>query len=88
MSDSLKDLLADIQARQQANKAPKGVVVSSDLFREMQAAGHIQKKTCTPGGLPLDPDWQIDLPFYGDVYVHVDPYLDGEAKPYRLPPQP
>lgn len=88
MNEMLTKLLDEIQTRQQAQRTPKGILVSGDLFRDMKSAGLINKKVCTPSGLPLGPDWQLDLPFYGDIYVHVDPFLDGEPTPYRLPPKP
>ena len=86
MTDTLKKLLAEIQQRRTADREPKGILVSGDLFRAMNDADLIEKKTCTPNGLPLGPDWQLELPYHGDIYVHVDPFLDGEDTPYRLPP--
>ncbi len=88
MTDSLKKLIEEIRNRQTEKCEPKGVLVSSDLFREMKDAGLIEKKTCTPNGLPLGSDWQLELPYHGEIYVHVDPFLDGDQISYRLPPKP
>jgi len=88
MSEHLKKLLADLQARQQANRTPKSILVSGKLFGEMNDAGMIQKKISTFWGLPLGEDWQTELPYNGDTCVLVDPFLDSEGTPYRLPPRP
>ena len=84
MSAALDKLVNDIETREQAGRKPKAVLVNPDLYREMRESGLIEKKTATPGGLPI-PDLGIDLPFYGDVYVHIDPDLNSE---YRLPAKP
>jgi hypothetical protein len=84
MSAALDKLKNEIASREQTGRKPKGVLVSPDLYTEMRQAGLIDKKMATPGGLDL-PDWGLDLPFYEEVYVHVDPELGA---PYHLPAKP
>lgn len=66
-----------------ARQRPKGVKVSSDLFRQLQSEGAISTKSFTLWGLPTDA-FKFDLPaFDNDIYVHEDPTLDGDE--FRLP---
>jgi len=67
-----------------AKDKPKGVIVSLDLFRALDAEKALDRKLATPWGLPA-PSLGIELPYYDtDVYVACDPVLDGFN--FKLPP--
>ncbi|MNL56265.1 hypothetical protein D3C87_1797440 [compost metagenome] len=71
------------QAVAAATSRPKGVVVSLDLFRALNAEQAIERKLATPGGLPA-PAFGIELPYYdGDIFVACDPLLVDFN--YKLP---
>ena len=56
---------------------PKGVIVSLELFKALDAEKSLERKLATPGGLPA-PSFGIELPYYdSDVFVGCDPALDG-----------
>lgn len=67
-----------------ANSRPKGVIVSLDLFRALDAEQALERKLSTPWGLSA-PSLGIELPYYDkDVYVACDPILNGFD--FKLPP--
>lgn len=66
-----------------AKSKPKGVLVSPDLFRALDAQKALDRKLATPWGLPT-PSLGIELPYYdSDVYVACDPNL-GDFE-FKLP---
>lgn len=71
-------------AVQAAASRPKGVLVSLNLFRALDAEKAIERKLGTPWGLPV-PSLGVELPYYdGDIYVAFEPMLDGFD--FKLPP--
>lgn len=67
-----------------ATRRPKGVIVSPDLFRALDAEKALTRKLATPWGLPAA-SLGIELPYYdSDVFVGCDTALDGFE--FRLPP--
>lgn len=67
-----------------ANDRPKGVIVSPDLFRALDAEKALNRKLATPWDLRA-PSLAIELPYYdSDAYVVCDPVLDGFD--FTLPP--
>jgi hypothetical protein len=71
-------------AVQTAKTKPKGVIVSVDLFRALDAETLLVRKLATPGGNHA-PLLLLELPYYDlDVYVACDPAMDDFD--FKLPP--
>lgn len=68
-----------------ATPKPKAVLVTPELFRELERENAINKRLGTPWGLPT-PNLGISLPFYdGDVFISCDPSLESEGVDFKLP---
>jgi hypothetical protein len=66
-----------------AKKRPKGVAVSTDLYATLKKAGVIEMKTGFASGLFKTTD---KFPaFQGDIFVVINPALDGEPKTFLMP---
>jgi len=67
-----------------AKPRPKGVKVSSNLYRELEAEDAISIEPFTLWGLQTE-TFRFDLPAYErDIYVHVEPSFNDHE--FQLPP--
>ena len=67
-----------------AKNKPKGVIVSPDLFRALDAEKALERKLATIWGVP-PLSLGIEFPYYdSDVFVSCDTAL--EAFEFKLPP--
>jgi hypothetical protein len=66
-----------------ARKRPKGISVSSDMYVALRKAGVLEMKAGYGWGL-FSTSEKFPV-FQGDIFILINPALDGETKKFLLP---